>query len=350
LEGVCFPGKQKRSFEGNDQQGSGHFVRNFQQGSRHSDGTPFPKKQGTYKRLHKVWKPKLRHPKLILGMDVGLSEACNLALCALVGRLAYKEKCKQNIDDWIANNWKPLLGYLPKIHLLQHGWFGFIFKKPEDTALILGSFWAFDGGSLMLKRWRLGFNPSTEFFSHRHIWVLLPGLPLQLWNQQALELIGASLGRFLRVDINSLAAPDRRMARIYVEIDIQAGLPEILEIDWRSQLIAQRLDYLGIPFRCSLCRRTGHLRRDCSKFSPPETVSDPAEETNFDGYISPPDQLAEEAPFPRRDFNPPEDTLVGKIHQHCPSLFNTFSAWDRLFINEQADKILFSEPYGFSSC
>jgi hypothetical protein len=133
-------------------------------------------------------------------MDVGLSEACNLALCALVGRLAYKEKCKQNFDAWIATHWKPLLGYLPKTLLLQQGWLGFIFRKPEDTVLILERFWAFDEGSLMLKRWRLGFNPSTEFFSHRHIWVLLPGLPLQLWNQQALELIGASIGRFLRVD------------------------------------------------------------------------------------------------------------------------------------------------------
>jgi hypothetical protein len=134
------------------------------------------------------------------------------------------------------------------------------------------------------------------------------------------------------------------MARIYVEIDIQAGLPEILEIDWRSQLIAQRLDYLGIPFHYSLYRRTGHLRRDCSKFPLPDFVLDPAEETNFDGYISPPDQLAEESPFPRRDFIPSNDTLVGKIHQHCPSLFNTFSAWDRLFITEQADKIMLYEP------
>jgi hypothetical protein len=204
----------------------------------------------------------------------------------------------------------------------------------------------------MLKRWRFGFNPSTEFFSHRHLWVLLPGLPLQLWNQQALELIGASLGRFLRVDTNSLAAPDRRMAKIYVEIDIQAGLPEILEIDWRGFLFAQRLDYLGIPFRCSICRRIGHLRRDCSKFPPPVTESNPVEETCFDSYISHPDQLDEEAPHLRRDssFDPPDDSLVGKIKFLCPSLFNTLSAWDRLFINEKADKILLpelSEPSPF---
>jgi hypothetical protein len=133
------------------------------------------------------------------------------------------------------------------------------------------------------------------------------------------------------------------MARIYVELDIQAGLPDILEIDWRNQLITQRLDYLGIPFRCSLCRRTGHLRRDCHKFPPPDIVLDPAEETNFDGYITSPNQFAEEeAPIPR-ETNSSDDSLVGKIHLLCPSLYNSLSSWDRLYITEQGNNILCSE-------
>jgi hypothetical protein len=49
-----------------------------------------------------------------------------------------------------------------------------------------------------------------------------------------------------------------------VEIDIHLGLLESLEIYWRGHTVTQRLDYLGIPFRCSICRRTGHLRRDCT--------------------------------------------------------------------------------------
>jgi hypothetical protein len=103
-----------------------------------------------------------------------------LALYALVGRLAYKDKCNLCLEDWITASWKPLLGYLAKILYLQHGWIGFIFKTPEDSVRVLDKFWAVGGGSLMLKRWRLSFNPSTEHFSYRHLWVLLPGLPLQL--------------------------------------------------------------------------------------------------------------------------------------------------------------------------
>jgi hypothetical protein len=336
LEGARLLDKLKKGVDSSDRQ-------KCELGERRSLPGQTPIKKGIHKRRQKVWKPKLRHPKLTLGMDVGLTEACNLALCALVGRLAYKEKCKQNLDAWITTHWKSLLGYIPKTLLLQQGWLGFIFRKPKDTVLILERLWAFDEGSLMLKRWRLGFNPSLEFFSLRHLWVLLPGLPLQLWNQQALEQIGASIGRFLRVDPSSLSVSDRRMARIYVEIDIQDGLPEILEIDWCSQLISQRLDYLGISFRCSLCRRTGHLRKDCYKLPPPVLALDPTEDSTFDGYISSPSQHVEEASFPWRDTLPPDDSVIGKIQHFCPSLYNTFTSWDRLFITEQADKFLFDE-------
>jgi hypothetical protein len=53
---------------------------------------------------------------------------------------------------------------------------------------------------LMLNRWCVRFDPTTEYFSFRHLWILLPGLPLQLWNVKALEVIGNELGRFTKVD------------------------------------------------------------------------------------------------------------------------------------------------------
>jgi hypothetical protein len=132
-----------------------------------------------------------------MGMDIGLEESCNLALCALVGRLAYRSRCSSSIEEWVQRFWKPLLGYMPEILSLSRGWMGFMFKNPEDSELVLSKFWSFDRGSLMLKRWRLSFNPATEYFSFRHIWVLLPSLPLQLWNAKALEVVGNSIGHFL---------------------------------------------------------------------------------------------------------------------------------------------------------
>jgi hypothetical protein len=115
----------------------------------------------------------------------------------------------------------------------------------------------------MLKKWRVSFNPETEYFTFQHFWILLLGLPLHMWNEGALKDIGDALGSFISVDRGLLTSPVRKVCRILVEMDISRGLPETLEIEWRGRCLLQRLDYLGIPFRCSLCRSTGHLRRDC---------------------------------------------------------------------------------------
>jgi hypothetical protein len=58
----------------------------------------------------------------------------------------------------------------------------------------------------MLKRWRISFDPAQEYFHFRHLWILLPGLPLNLWNKSALMAIGNALGCFICVDDNALCA------------------------------------------------------------------------------------------------------------------------------------------------
>jgi hypothetical protein len=127
------------------------------------------------------------------------------------------------------------LGYSPEVLYLKKGWLGFICKSPEDASLLLNTLWVFGGSSLMLKRWRMAFNPDTDYFQHRHLWVLLLGLPLFLWNEGALRAIGDSLGKFIAIDPQSLTGPMRKMGRVLVEMDIFVGLPETLEIEWRGR-------------------------------------------------------------------------------------------------------------------
>jgi hypothetical protein len=76
------------------------------------------------------------------------------------------------------------------------------------------------------------------------------------------------------VDEQTLKASSKRVGKILVEVDIHLGLLETLEIEWRSQAMSQHLDYLGIPFRCSFCRKMGHLWRDCKGFVEEEESED----------------------------------------------------------------------------
>jgi hypothetical protein len=86
--------------------------------------------------------------------------------------------------------------------------------------------------------------------------------------------IGNTLGRFIKVDDQALSAPQRRMGKILVEVDIHTGLLESLEIHWRGHTISQKTGLLGITFSCTLCRRTDHLRNDCQGFSEEEESED----------------------------------------------------------------------------
>jgi hypothetical protein len=52
----------------------------------------------------------------------------------------------------------------------------------------------------------------------------LPGLPWQFWNEGALQAIGNSLGVFIVVDTEALAAGSRKIGRVLVEMDIHQGL------------------------------------------------------------------------------------------------------------------------------
>jgi hypothetical protein len=75
--------------------------------------------------------------------------------------------------------------------------------------------------------------------------------------------IGNVLGRFIKIDEDTLHSRDRRMEKILVEVDIHGGCWKLWILSGATWFFAQRLDYLGISFRCSRCRQTDHLRKDC---------------------------------------------------------------------------------------
>jgi len=72
------------------------------------------------------------------------------------------------------------------------------------------------------------------------------------------------------VDEEALKGTDKRIEKVMVEIDIHRGLLEAIDIESRGRVFAQKLDYLGVPFRCSFCHKTGHLRKDCQGFEAEE--------------------------------------------------------------------------------
>ena len=101
---------------------------------------------------------------MVLGADVDLEEVAKLDFCGVVGRLVYPYLCKGSFLIWLEHRWKTFLGYSPKIFHLSKGWLDFICRSPEDVTRLLDSTWLFGGCSLLLKHWRVAFDPEKGHF------------------------------------------------------------------------------------------------------------------------------------------------------------------------------------------
>ena len=115
---------------------------------------------------------------------------------------------------------------------------------------------------LYLNRWTPDFDPEVDVPKEVLVWVRLPNLPVHCWNIQTLEKVGNALGRYIDKAENN---GQYRCARICVEIDLEAGLPEAVKLKVGSWHHYQKLDYEQLPFKCRLCHEHGHFQRNCPK-------------------------------------------------------------------------------------
>ena len=73
----------------------------------------------------------------------------------------------------------------------------------------------------------MDFDPNQDVPSAVPVWVRLPHLPLHCWNSGSLEATGNTLGKYIdRVDRRD----QYTCARICVEVDLEVGIPEVINL------------------------------------------------------------------------------------------------------------------------
>ena len=164
---------------------------------------------------------------------------------------------------WLADKWIPSIGYVPIISRLMKDWYSFHFQNSADLEFIFQRPWVAGRSFLALSKWYLGFDPLKNTLSNCMIWAKLPNLPLELWTIETLTEIGNSIGKFIYADPWCRGEKDKRIAWVLIEKPYKGAYPDHMIIEWEGGTISQRLDYWGIPFRCSQCHRIGHLIKDC---------------------------------------------------------------------------------------
>ena len=156
--------------------------------------------------------------------------------------------------------------------LIGKGYFVFLFENSADRVLIFRNKPYFMGPQeLYLNKWNPDFDLNQDVPSAVPVWVRLLHLPLHCWNSRSLEAIGNSLGKYIdKADIRD----QYTCTRICVEVDLEVGIPEAINLTIAYWSHVQELDYEQLPFKCIFCHGYGHFSRLCKKKVEEEAIKE----------------------------------------------------------------------------
>lgn len=161
------------------------------------------------------------------------------------------------IFHWIFTNWTMDCD----IHLCFKGYFIVKLSSTEarDIILRVGP-WFWGSTRLFITPWFPDFDANTMEITKMSVWVWLYNLPLHFWNEHVLEGIENTIGRYIKTYIQQLEEIIFTFSWIYVEVDLNKGLPESIQQIDNQKKWKQHLEYENTAFRCWICRRNGHLQ------------------------------------------------------------------------------------------
>lgn len=143
------------------------------------------------------------------------------------------------------------------------------FSAPEDYkhALFNGP-WMLADHYLLVQRWRPFFITNATVESKVAVWVRIPELPLEFYNDRFLWRVGAKLGSLLKIDRLTSIHSRGHFARICVEIDLSKKLVPTIKV----MGAVLRLEYEGLHVVCFACGRYGHKQDSCPELQSKTTV------------------------------------------------------------------------------
>lgn len=184
--------------------------------------------------------------------------------------------------------------------LHKSGWLVFKFENEADRLKVLeGGPYMIFGRPLILKNMTPLFEFGACLASIIPTWILLPGLPIDLWNSKVLDKICSRVGVPLCTDRMTGLKERISYARVLVEVDIATELVAEVPIRLPGGIVRmQDIIYESLPKFCSHCRIMGHVLANCRKME---------KEKRKDGTLNPEGQS---------DPSPPKSPTRGTSTRH----------------------------------
>lgn len=147
---------------------------------------------------------------------------------------------------------------------MPKGFFSFVFSNGEDlTKVLCDGPWMMGKSSLSLQKWSTNLDYNESSFISAPVWVRLPGLPLEYWHEDILVAIASSFGELLTIDPMTAVRSRQVFARIYVNIQQDTELPQVITLNSKVGKWRQEIEYEATPFVCVTCKKVGHCAKHC---------------------------------------------------------------------------------------
>ncbi|KAI0496478.1 hypothetical protein KFK09_022795 [Dendrobium nobile] len=139
----------------------------------------------------------------------------------------------------------------------------------EDTAtvenILFGGPWWVRGQVVGMDKWSTAFNPNSLKGISAPVWIRLPNLPLQCWDEVNICIIASMVGKPYLLDGNMFQWSIREYARVCVRIPLDLKLPKGIWVEGTTRKFYQAVEYEGFSKICDGCGRIGNVVNNCSE-------------------------------------------------------------------------------------
>ncbi|XP_026378363.1 uncharacterized protein LOC113272781 [Papaver somniferum] len=95
------------------------------------------------------------------------------------------------------------------------------------------------------------------------VWVQLPGLSLEYWDEKTLFKISRAIGNPIKVDAATLNYQSGYYAKVLIKIDLAKNIPNKLWIVTGYGAFSQGVTLTNLPKFCHKCKIVGHQISEC---------------------------------------------------------------------------------------
>ncbi|KAL7197306.1 hypothetical protein ACSBR2_019902 [Camellia fascicularis] len=204
--------------------------------------------------------PKISQDKIVVELPP-VSPLAKWEAC-LVGYFIDKRLPYSLIKNSAFNMWKNK-GLL-EVQMNDEGFVFFVFENQDCCQNVLdGGPWYAGGFLIILKLWHRMMKLSKEDKKTIPIWVKFFNDPMEYWDGDGLSRITSAVAVPLFMDQLTSSGERISFARVCVNIEAESPLPESFCITSEGEVVDIRVEYQGVPTRCTPYNVFGNDTKSC---------------------------------------------------------------------------------------